>query len=82
MAQALWFYCQPPMAAMQLLATVAAAAAEGALRGAALIDLLVERRAHVAGDEHARRLLQRLLQAACAPYFRCVHCGCMNHSQG
>ena len=45
--QALWFYCQPPMAAMQLLASVAAAAAEGALRGAALIDLLVERRARV-----------------------------------
>jgi hypothetical protein len=58
------------MAAMQLLATVAAAAAEGGLRGAALIDLLVERRARFAGDEHARRLLQRLLQAACAPYFR------------
>ena len=35
------------MAAMQLLAGLAAAAAEGGLRGAALIDLLVERRERV-----------------------------------
>ncbi len=48
--QALWFYCQPPMAAMQLLASVAAAAAEAGLRGAALIDLLVERRARVSRE--------------------------------
>lgn len=69
--QALWFYCQPPMAAMQLLAALAAAAAKGRLRGATLLDLLHERAGRTAGDANARRLLQRLLRAACAPYFRC-----------
>ena len=58
------------MVAMQLLASVAAAAAAGKLRGASLIQLLHDRSARTAGDATARRLLQRLLQAACAPYFR------------
>lgn len=60
------------MAAMQLLAALAAAAAEGRLRGATLLDLLHERAGRTAGDANARRLLQRLLRAATAPYFRCL----------
>ena len=77
------------MVAMQLLASVAAAAASGKLRGASLIQLLHDRCARTAGDATARRLLQRLLEAACVPYFRhdyralnaclCIEAG-MTHS--
>lgn len=68
--QALWYYCQPPLASLQLLASIASEAAAGKLRGSALLNLLYQRSASVAGDEQARKLLQKLLHAACAPYFR------------
>ena len=69
--QAVWYYCQPPLASLRLLAAVAAEAAVGKLRGSALLNLLHHRSADVAGDDQARRLVQKLLHAACAPYFRC-----------
>lgn len=68
--QALWYYCQPPLASLQLLASIASEAAVSKLRGSALLNLLHQRSQAVAGDEQARRLLQKLLHAACAPYFR------------
>ena len=68
--QALWYYCQPPLASLQLLASISGEAAQGKLRGSALLNLLHQRSQAVAGDEQARRLLQKLLHAACAPYFR------------
>eukprot|EP00891_Asterochloris_glomerata_P004229 jgi/Astpho2/4229/Aster-05189 len=68
--QALWYYCQPPLASLQLLAAIAAEAAQQQLRGCALLDLLWQRNQAVAGDAQARRLVQKLLQAACRPYFQ------------
>ena len=68
--QALWYYCQPPLASLQHLASIASDAAVGKLRGSALLNLLFQRSASVAGDEQARKLLQKLLHASCAPYFR------------
>ncbi len=69
--QALWYYCQPPLASLQLLAAISSEAAVGKLRGSALLNLLHQRSHAVAGDDQARRLLQKLLHAACTPYFRC-----------
>ena len=69
--QALWYYCQPPLASLQLLAAISSEAAMGKLRGSALLNLLHQRSHAVAGDDQARRLLQKLLHAACTPYFRC-----------
>ncbi|DBA91460.1 hypothetical protein WJX77_003506 [Trebouxia sp. C0004] len=68
--QALWYYCQPPLASLQLLAAISSQAAVGKLRGSALLNLLHQRSHAVAGDDQARRLLQKLLHAACTPYFR------------
>ncbi|KAL0053447.1 hypothetical protein WJX82_005855 [Trebouxia sp. C0006] len=68
--QALWYYCQPPLASLQLLASISSEAAAGKLRGSALLNLLHQRSHAVAGDDQARRLLQKLLHAACTPYFR------------
>jgi len=69
--QALWYYCQPPLASLQLLAAISSEAAVGKLRGSALLNLLHQRSDAVAGDDQARRMLQKLLHAACTPYFRC-----------
>ena len=68
--QAAWFYCQPAVAAMELLAAVAARATS--LRGAPLLNLLHREAADRAGDAAARELLLRLLRAASAPYARAV----------
>lgn len=68
--QALWYYCQPVLASLQLLASLAAEAAAGKLRGSALINLLHQRSSSVAGDDQAQRMMQKLMHAACRPYFR------------
>ncbi|KAK9817974.1 hypothetical protein WJX72_005158 [[Myrmecia] bisecta] len=68
--QVLWFYCQLPLASMQLLASIAQEASQQRLRGSALLNLLHSWAARVAGDAAARRLVHKLLQAACCPYFR------------
>jgi gamma-tubulin complex component 2 len=67
--QALWYYVQPPMAALRLVASLAAEASGRRLRGAALLDLLHERVASLLGDAAAHRLALRLLRAASDPYF-------------
>ena len=68
--QATRFYCQPAVAAMELLAAIAARAP--ALRGAPLLNMLHAEAADRAGDAAARELLLRLLRAAAAPYARAV----------
>ena len=64
--QALWYYVQPPMLALRLVASLAAEASAGRLRGAALLDLLHSRCAAVMGDAHAHKLALRLLRCAAA----------------
>lgn len=70
LSQALWYYCQPALASLQLLASLAGEAAAGKLRGSALLNLLHQRSNSMAGDDQARRLMQKLMHAACKPYFR------------
>lgn len=67
--QALWYYVQPPMAAMRLVATIAADASFKQARGAALLNLLHAKAAGLLGDAAAHRLALRLLRAAAEPYF-------------
>lgn len=56
-------------AALKLVASLAAEASSGRLRGAALLDLLHTRCAGAMGDAAAHRLALRLLRAAAEPYF-------------
>ena len=56
-------------AALKLVASLAADASSGRLRGAALLDLLHARCAGAMGDAAAHRLALRLLRAAAEPYF-------------
>lgn len=60
---------QPTSAALKLVASLAAEASSGRLRGAALLDLLHSRCAGAMGDAAAHRLALRLLRAAAEPYF-------------
>jgi hypothetical protein len=59
----------PLCAALKLVASLAAEASSGRLRGAALLDLLHARCAAAMGDGAAHRLALRLLRAAAEPYF-------------
>ncbi|RMZ52722.1 hypothetical protein APUTEX25_000841 [Auxenochlorella protothecoides] len=67
--QALWYYVQPPLEALRLVAGLCAEASARGLRGAPLLDLLHDRAARSFGDARAHALLTRLLRAAAAPYF-------------
>eukprot|EP00803_Ostreobium_quekettii_P010884 evm.model.scf_2240.1 EVM.evm.TU.scf_2240.1 scf_2240:446-5849(+) len=68
-AQSLWFYAQPPMAALGVLASVARDAAANGLTGTGLLSLLHIKMGEHAGDMNAQGLLQKLLAAGCKPYF-------------
>jgi len=67
--QALWYYVQPPMAALKLVATIAAEASSRCLRGAGLLSLLHAKVSALMGDADAHKLALRLLRAAAEPYF-------------
>lgn len=66
--QGLWFFCQPMMGAMQALASVVQKASGGSFLGAAILNLLENQAAAIAGDSASRSLLQKLSQFASAPY--------------
>ena len=68
--QSAWFYVQPAVGAMSLLARVARRAPN--LRGASLLNEIHREAAARAGDATARDLLLRLLRAASAPYAKAV----------
>lgn len=67
--QALWYYVQPPMLALRQVASLAAEASAGKLRGATLLDLLHYKCAAIMGDAQGHKLALRLLRAATEPYF-------------
>lgn len=67
--QGLWYYVQPPMAALKLVASIAAEASARRLRGASLLSLLHAKAGALMGDAAAHRLALRLLRAAAEPYF-------------
>eukprot|EP00899_Mesostigma_viride_P008784 jgi/Mesvir1/17907/Mv12973-RA.1 len=84
--QGLWFYCQPALGAMKLLAGTCAKASARRLTGASLLNLLNKEATGMGGDTSARDLLHRLLAAACAPYFsileRWVYTGVVDDPYG
>ena len=67
--QALWYYVQPPMSALRLVAGIAAEASARRLRGASLLSMLHTKAGGLMGDATAHRLVLRLLRAASEPYF-------------
>ena len=68
--QSAWFYVQPAVGAMSLLARISRRA--NALRGASLLNEIHREAATRAGDVAARNLCLRLLRAASAPYAKAV----------
>lgn len=67
--QGLWFFCQPMVAAMQVLSTAVQRAIVQQASGAAMLNLLQKQAIAMAGDNSARSLLQKLIHAASTPYF-------------
>lgn len=67
--QGLWYYVQPPMSALMLVASLAAEASSKRLRGASLLDMLHSQTSSLLGDASSFKLAQRLLKAAAEPYF-------------
>jgi len=67
--QKLWYYIQPSMKTLEILAAIATAIDKGNCRGAAILTLLHERTESYVGDLNGRDLCLYLTQAACAQYF-------------
>lgn len=65
--QGLWFFCQPTVAAMQVLSTAVQRAIMQHASGAAMLNLLQKQAIAMAGDNGARSLLQKLIHAASTP---------------
>lgn len=67
--QKFWFYIQPTMRTMEILASVANAVNKGECIGGAVLSLLHEKTASLIGDVKGQELCLYLTQSACVPYF-------------
>jgi len=67
--QKLWFYIQPSLKTLDILATVAIMIDKGNCKGAAILTLLHEKTEAYTGDPKGRDLCLYLTQASCAAYF-------------
>ncbi|XP_057317649.1 gamma-tubulin complex component 2-like [Hydractinia symbiolongicarpus] len=67
--QKLWFYIQPSMKTLDILANVAIMIEKGHCKGAAILTLLHEKTESFTGDPKGRDLCLYLTQAACTAYF-------------
>lgn len=67
--QKLWFYVQPCMQTMEILAVIGSGIDKGACTGGAVLSLLHEKTLSMIGDARAQELCLFLTQSACAPYF-------------
>lgn len=67
--QKIWFYIQPSMKTLDILATVAVMIERGNCKGASILTLLHEKTEAYLGDPKGKDLCLYLTQAACAPYF-------------
>ena len=67
--QKIWFYIQPSMKTIDILATVAMMIEKGNCKGAAILTLLHEKTESYTGDPKGKDLCLYLTQAASAPYF-------------
>lgn len=67
--QKVWFYIQPSLKTLDLLANVAIMIEKGNCKGASILTLLHEKTESYTGDPKGKDLCLYLTQAACAPYF-------------
>lgn len=67
--QKIWFYIQPSLKTIDILATVAIMIERGDCKGAAILTLLHEKTEAYTGDPKGKDLCLYLTQAACTPYF-------------
>uniref|UniRef100_H2TKY6 Gamma-tubulin complex component n=1 Tax=Takifugu rubripes TaxID=31033 RepID=H2TKY6_TAKRU len=67
--QKLWFYIQPTMRTMELLASIASSVDKGECMGGSTLSLLHDRTFNYTGDSQAQELCLYLTKAASVPYF-------------
>lgn len=67
--QKLWFYIQPTMRTMQILALLTSSLDKGACMGGSTLSLLHDRTFGYTGDSQAQELCLYLTKAASVPYF-------------
>lgn len=67
--QSLWHYINPPSSVIKLLAKFAREAASQQLVGRSLLNLLHHHLRISTGNRTSQSVLQKLLEAACVPYF-------------
>ncbi|NP_001086858.1 tubulin gamma complex associated protein 2 L homeolog [Xenopus laevis] len=67
--QKLWFYIQPTLRTMEVLASIATSLNKGECFGGATLSLLHDRTFGYTGDSQAQELCLYLTKAASAPYF-------------
>ncbi|KAG9468041.1 hypothetical protein GDO78_013853, partial [Eleutherodactylus coqui] len=67
--QKLWFYIQPTLRTMEVLASLASSLDKGECLGGATLSLLHDRTFGYTGDTQAQELCLYLTKAASAPYF-------------
>ncbi|XP_013870241.1 gamma-tubulin complex component 2 [Austrofundulus limnaeus] len=67
--QKLWFYIQPTMRTMEILASIASSLDKGDCMGGSTLSLLHDRTFNYTGDSQAQELCLYLTKAASVPYF-------------
>ncbi|XP_063077968.1 gamma-tubulin complex component 2 isoform X2 [Engraulis encrasicolus] len=67
--QKLWFYIQPTMRTMEILASIATSVEKGDCMGGSTLSLLHDRTFNYTGDSQAQELCLYLTKAASVPYF-------------
>ena len=67
--QKMWFYIQPTMRTMEILASVSNSVNRGECIGGSVLSLLDEKTSSLIGDAKGQELCLYLTQAACVPYF-------------
>lgn len=67
--QKLWFYIQPTMRTMEILASIASSVDKGECMGGSTLSLLHDRTFNYTGDSQAQELCLYLTKAASVPYF-------------
>uniref|UniRef100_A0A8D0L1T4 Gamma-tubulin complex component n=1 Tax=Sphenodon punctatus TaxID=8508 RepID=A0A8D0L1T4_SPHPU len=67
--QKLWFYIQPTMRTMEILASLAISVDKGECMGGSTLSLLHDRTFNYTGDSQAQELCLYLTKAASVPYF-------------
>uniref|UniRef100_A0A8C8JTU1 Gamma-tubulin complex component n=1 Tax=Oncorhynchus tshawytscha TaxID=74940 RepID=A0A8C8JTU1_ONCTS len=65
----LWFYIQPTMRTMEILASIASSVDKGDCMGGSTLSLLHDRTFNYTGDSQAQELCLYLTKAASVPYF-------------